>query len=79
MRFFPDGTITASSPAPLAAGDRGRWWMSQQRICVQWQTWMEGKPHCFAIEMAGTSTQHWRADTGEEGVARFEEPGVGSR
>ena len=79
MRFSHDGNIVASSPAPLAAGDRGRWWVSQQRICVQWQTWKEGQAHCFAIEMAGTSTLHWRADTGEEGVARFEELGTGTR
>src|SRR5208337_978824 len=79
MRFSHDGTIVASSPAPLSAGDRGRWWVSQQMICVQWQTWKEGQPHCFAIEMAGTSTLHWRADTGEEGVARFEDPGAAGR
>lgn len=79
MRFSHDGTIVASSPAPLAAGDRGRWWVSQQRICVQWQTWKEGQPHCFAIEMAGASTLHWHADTGEEGVARFENSGATGR
>ncbi len=79
MRFFHDGTIVASSPAPWSAGDRGRWWVSQQRICVQWQTWKEGQPHCFAVEMAGASTLHWRADTGEEGVARFEDSGAGGR
>jgi hypothetical protein len=79
MRFSHDGTIVASSPAPLSAGDRGRWWVSQQRICVQWQTWKDGQPHCFAIERTGTSILRWRADTGEEGVARFEELGTGTR
>ncbi len=78
MRFFHDGTIAGSAQAlgPLAADDHGRWWVSQQRICVQWQTWMNGQPHCFAIEMAGGSFVRWRADSGEEGVARFEEPGA---
>jgi hypothetical protein len=78
MRFARNGTVAGSAQAlgPLAADDRGRWWISQQRICVQWQTWMNGQPHCFAIEMAGGSTLRWHADTGEEGLARFEEPGA---
>ena len=78
MRFSQNGTVAGSAQAlgPLATDDQGRWWTSQQRICVQWQTWMNGQPHCFAIEMAGGSALRWRADTGEEGLARFEEPGV---
>ncbi len=78
IRFLGNGSVTGRSPSAAffgetVAADRGRWWISQPRLYVQWQNWMEGRPHCFAVDILDASTLHWRADDGQEGIARFHE------
>lgn len=60
-KFNPDGSVEGNysqaqfNPAvPNVYGsDQGRWWVADNRICVQWRSWEDGKPHCYAVSGDG--------------------------
>jgi hypothetical protein len=68
VRFSQKGTITGST---RGHDDAGKWWISQQKLCLQWQTWLDAKPHCISVEPVSGPVLRWHADTGEEGIAYF--------
>jgi hypothetical protein len=51
--------------------DSGRWWISGNRLCQQWQTWYDGRRMCFEIIYLGNSRIRWNQDNGDTGVARI--------
>jgi hypothetical protein len=34
---------------PENALDSGKWWVSQNRVCLQWRTWDGGQERCYRI------------------------------
>ena len=69
VRFGRDSTIKGSTQGHE---DGGKWWIIQpQKLCLQWQNWLDAKPHCFTVQPETGPVLRWHADTGEEGIAYF--------
>lgn len=51
--------------------DKGRWWISGNSLCQQWESWYDGKRICFTIERVGANAIIWRQDNGDTGRARL--------
>jgi hypothetical protein len=76
IRYAANGTLHGRTELALLDGesqtsDRGRWWVSDKKLCIQWHSWMEGKAHCFTMHRIGGSTVRWRRDDGKSGTARL--------
>ncbi len=76
VKFSQNDTIAGFSSGH---NDAGKWWISQQKLCLQWQSWLDAKPHCFLVEPVSGPVLRWRADTGEEGIAYFMDAKAASR
>ena len=57
--------------------DRGRWWVQNDKLCQQWETWLEGRAYCATIQQDG-STVHWVRNDGERGKATIVQPTISS-
>lgn len=33
--------------------DHGRWWVKDDKLCVQWELWLFAKPTCYGVELEG--------------------------
>ncbi len=81
IRFTNDGLMTgeARELAALlgAATDRGRWWVSGDRLCYKWFRWFESEPRCLDVQADGARI-FWTRDDGETGTATMIEQGAGS-
>ena len=66
-----DGTVTGKAGAVSwflgASRDKGRWWMTGNKLCHQWKVWFKGKSNCMVIRRRGTKFT-WHQDDGENGV-----------
>jgi hypothetical protein len=52
--------------------DRGRYWLTEDRICYKWFRWFSGEQHCLSIARDGKKI-FWKRDDGESGTATLEE------
>jgi hypothetical protein len=70
--YRANGTMSGSArQLALYAGtdsDRGVWWVTNDRLCQRWQTWLEGKSYCYRMERNG-NTVNWSRDDGRTGTA----------
>jgi len=76
LHYKKDGVVDGSGEAVglgkfLAPTDQGRWWVKNDSLCQQWQSWYEGKVFCFTLETLPDDKIVWRRDDGEEGIARI--------
>ena len=76
LHYKNDGVVDGTGEAVglgkfLAPTDQGRWWVKDDRLCQQWQSWYEGKVFCFTLETLPDDKIVWRRDDGEEGIARI--------
>lgn len=55
--------------------DRGRWWVQDDKLCQQWETWLEGRAYCATIRQDGP-TVHWVRNDGQRGKATIVQPAV---
>jgi hypothetical protein len=53
--------------------DTGKWWISGNRLCQQFQTWYKGAPMCFELYKTGDDSLKWVRDNGQTGTARIGE------
>jgi hypothetical protein len=72
VRVSADGLVSGEA-GPLAstlgaAHDRGRWWISNDLLCVKWFRWFEAQTRCITVEHEGTKI-YWREEGGESGTA----------
>ena len=51
--------------------DRGRWWVSGNKVCQKWQQWYDGRTFCFTVAKLSDSRIRWVRDDGKSGVARI--------
>jgi hypothetical protein len=76
MNYQTNGRVDASGEAVglgrfLAPKDNGRWWISGNRLCQQWQVWYEGQRMCFTLSRVNGNTLRWQRDNGDKGLARI--------
>jgi hypothetical protein len=77
LYYKQDGHVDGSGQAVglgrwLKPTDSGRWWISGNRLCQQWQTWYNGDRMCFTVISLGGNKIRWNRDNGETGIARVE-------
>lgn len=76
LNYRPNGQVDGTGEA-IGLGrfvqpkDSGRWWITGDSLCQQWQTWYDGKRICFTIERVGPQSIIWRQDNGDTGKARL--------
>ena len=76
IRYAKNGLVSGYTELALLDGesttaDRGRWWIAQNRLCIRWQSWMQGATHCFTMHRAGPALVFWRREDGKSGYARI--------
>lgn len=76
LTYYGDGRVDGSGEAVglgrwLAPTDKGRWWISGNQLCQQWEKWYQGRRFCFTLERAGPAAVIWRRDDGSTGKARL--------
>jgi hypothetical protein len=54
-----------------AQADRGRWWVSNGRLCQKWFRWLDAQPSCMQLKQDGNKIL-WRRDDGLSGTATIE-------
>jgi len=77
IKFGGDGLMSGDA-GQLASylgsqKDRGRYWLTNDRICYKWFRWFSGEQHCLTIQRDGQRI-FWQRDDGETGTATLEEP-----
>jgi len=77
IKFGGDGLMSGDA-GQLASylgsqRDRGRYWLTDDRICYKWFRWFSGEQHCLTIQRDGQRI-FWQRDDGETGTATLEEP-----
>jgi hypothetical protein len=48
--------------------DRGRWWISDGKLCQKWFKWLDAQPSCMRLKQDGDKII-WRRDDGLSGTA----------
>ncbi len=76
IRYAKNGALSGRTELALFDGesttfDRGRWWISGSKLCLQWQNWMSGRAHCFTMHRVSPTKVYWRRDDGKSGTARL--------
>jgi hypothetical protein len=76
IRYSANGTISARTDLALLDGekttsDRGRWWVSGDRLCIRWQNWMDGRSYCFSMQKTSATSVRWQRHDGKTGTARI--------
>jgi hypothetical protein len=62
------GTIAGYFAGPKE--DRGRWWVSSEKLCQRWNTWLDSQTQCYKLSRSGDRV-HWVRDDGRSGTARI--------
>lgn len=76
LNYRPGGSVDGSGEAAglgryMTPRDRGRWWVSGNRLCQKWQEWYDGKTFCFTVTKLAANKIRWVRDDGRSGVARL--------
>ena len=78
ITYAGNGTMTGAggklakylSAKKLVVNDKGKWWISRNRLCQKWQNWLKGKLTCIKARKVGRKV-YWQADNGDKGTARL--------
>jgi hypothetical protein len=76
LTYRHDGVVDGSGEAAglgryMTPKDKGRWWVSGDRLCQKWQQWYDGKTFCFTVTRLADSRIRWERDDGKSGIARL--------
>lgn len=76
LNYRPGGSVDGSGEAAglgryMTPKDRGRWWVSGNRLCQKWQQWYDGKTFCFTVTKLADNRIRWVRDDGKSGIARL--------
>ena len=75
LTYRKNGVVDGSGEAVglgkyMTPKDRGRWWVSGNRLCQKWQEWYDGRTFCFTVRQLSGNRIQWVRDDGKRGVAR---------
>ena len=48
--------------------DSGTWWISGDKLCQKWNTWLNAKSYCFSLRQDGRNVE-WTRNDGVSGSA----------
>jgi hypothetical protein len=73
IKYREDGTMVSQASGSAAmylgsARDQGTWLVRNDKLCMRFRTWLDGRQSCFTIRQEGR-TVHWRRDDGRTGTA----------
>ena len=76
LTYRPGGVVDGSGEAAglgryMAPKDKGRWWVSGDRLCQKWQQWYDGMTFCFTVTRLADNRIRWVRDDGKSGIARL--------
>ena len=76
LNYRPGGTVDGTGEEAglgryMTPKDRGRWWVSGNRLCQKWQQWYDGKTFCFTVTKLADNRIRWVRDDGKSGIARL--------
>ncbi len=76
IRYSKNGSVSGYTELAVLDGesttrDRGRWWVSENKLCIRWQNWMSGATHCFTMHRVSPTLVRWRREDGKSGFARL--------
>lgn len=73
--FQPNGLMSGKAGVLTyflgAESDRGRWWVSDGKLCQKWFKWLDAQPNCMHLAKEGHRL-FWRRDDGLSGTATIE-------
>ncbi|CZT34278.1 hypothetical protein [Rhizobium sp. 9140] len=55
----------------IQPSDTGKWWIADDKLCQQFNTWYKGAKMCFDLTATGADKVKWVRDNGESGMARI--------
>ncbi len=55
----------------MSPTDSGRWWVSGNQLCQQWQEWYDGEQFCFTLVAMDNDRLRWIRNDGLSGRARI--------
>lgn len=75
LNYRPGGVVDGSGEAAglgkyMTPKDKGRWWVSGNRVCQKWQQWYDGRTFCFTVAKLSETRIRWVRDDGKSGIAR---------
>jgi hypothetical protein len=75
LTYRKSGVVDGSGEAAglgkyMTPKDKGRWWVSGNKVCQKWQEWYDGKTFCFTVAKLSENRIRWVRDDGLKGVAR---------
>ncbi len=76
LYYQPNGSVNGSGEAIglgrfFAPRDSGRWFITGNRLCQQFEKWYDGQRLCFTVTDLGNNRIRWVRDNGEQGIARL--------
>ena len=75
LTYRRNGQVDGSGEAAglgkyMTPKDKGRWWVSGNKLCQKWQEWYDGRTFCFTVTKLSDSRIRWVRDDGKSGTAR---------
>lgn len=75
-----DGLMSGEAGTALgavlgASKDRGRWWVSEDKVCFKWFRWFDAEQRCATITLNGDRFT-WHKDDGDTGTGTIVERGA---
>lgn len=76
LTYRANGVVDGSGEAAglgkyMTPTDKGRWWVSGNKLCQKWQQWYKGRTFCFTVSKLSQDRIRWVRDDGKSGVARL--------
>ena len=76
LTYRRNGVVDGSGEAAglgryMTPKDKGRWWVSGDRVCQKWQQLYDGQTFCFTVTPLAGNRIRWVRDDGESGIARL--------
>ena len=76
IRYAKNGGVSGYTELAVLDGetttrDRGRWWVSENKLCIRCRNWMSGATHFFTMHRVSPTLVRWRREDGKSGLARL--------